>query len=155
MKALVFVLVLLAVSVSAEDRMVNQKVWYDFPLTISGGRSAFTDTIGITSGLNLDGLLGWFVLNPSPVTLRGLGLTDSAYIRLYSVMEAEWHLIVQDSCNSLPCSLRVAYPSSTAGLDTLFKEDLRMIYTVSDTTSDSAFTAEYPLKYVFKLINEN
>lgn len=92
-------------------------------------------------------IVGSFILNASVYTGHGVGLSDSAYIRLKTGLGGRSWTIAQDSAASLPCTLYVAIGGDTTGgsvdPDTLFKENLWLEYTLEDSCSDTNMTVHY------------
>lgn len=160
-KLLLIVLLLLAATAYSDESKSGVQVYNYLNTadtlndTVSGnGKANIVDTSGLVQLFNTSftaqSMMFKIFLEASPITDRGYGLSDSGYIRVYTLFADEWHLLSQDSCNALPCSLRYVIPSSTAGVDTLLKEELRMVLEVSDTTSDTNLTA--PHKVTFRYL---
>lgn len=154
------VLLLLAVTVSADGSKSGVSVYTYINSadtlndTVSGnGKANIVDTSGLiqlyNSNFTTQSMICKIFLEVSGNAKRGYGLSDSGYIRLYTRFQDESHLLTQDSCNALPCSLRYIIPSSTAGVDTLLKEDLLMVVEVSDTTSDTVMTADHKVTFKY------
>jgi len=112
--------------------------------TNATGRCTTATTVGLTTALeHFTAVTGKAIVKPSPTTLRGLGNVDSAYLYVRTSLLGEDYDIASDSCASLPCTL---YWASTDG-DTLFKGDMYIDVVITDSSSDSVFTAWYDIVY--------
>ena len=127
--------------------------------TLNTDSSWLIDTIGVTSFLLPNGYVRAFkarcIVEPSPVVLRGIGLLDTCTLTLKSTFAGQWNTIGTSNRGELPCTLYVNYgPDTTGGgvdLDTLFQEDLLLIFSIGDSTSDSTFAAPYNIKINYLL----
>jgi len=87
-------------------------------------------------------ILSKFILLPSHVTAQGAGLSDSGYLWLYTTFDNQFFLLDSAVRNALPCTL---YYAAKPGTDTLYKEDLTLVYRVTDTASDTTMTLPYKI----------
>ena len=108
-----------------------------------------SQTFAIGSAKGFSALKGRVVLNPSPVTLRGYGLADSGFLRLYSNFAGEQTLIAQDSSAGLPCTLSVRVLPAVG--DTLLGDYLECIVSVYDSLGDTAMAVTHPVHWNFLL----
>ena len=124
-------------------------------------KSRYGDTIALDplflGDRNYAGVYGTFKISASASTAQGVGLSDSAYLFLAAwrtnAGSSEYFLLASDSCNALPCSLRIAHPVQ-AGSDTLLKRGLFFYYELSDTASDTTDAIYLPLHLDYELYEE-
>lgn len=118
--------------------------------------STLQDTLGLERLVYPDrsynALMARIIISPSALTNQGFGLLDSGYIWLYTTLGNKYYLIDSAFRNALPCTLLMSITNSTAGRDTLFKEDLIMVYRITDSVSDTTATADYNIgmSYILK-----
>ena len=92
---------------------------------------------------------GFFILEPpSPGQHGGLDSADSAILTLYTTKALGRKAIARDTCASPPCTLDFIIPYvNIAGSDSVLYHDLEIHLWVSDSTSDTTQTVEFPLRY--------
>lgn len=93
------------------------------------------------------GLTGWIVIGDPTSSLRGLGLSDSAVIRLRTSNGTVDLVVAADSVGSTPCTLIVAVANTG---DTLFKDEFYFEWATFDTTGDTT-THEFSYPISWKL----
>jgi len=111
----------------------------------------YTDTIefGSTVGRmhSADCIYGRFVVgawadtaDTGDGTGDTIGIDDSCTIWLYSVFDDYPYTQLATVVKAdLPCTLTVQIPSDSAGVDTLFKEKLALVWELYDAFADSVF----------------
>jgi len=120
-------------------------------------RSTHTDTIPNIVGLHggqghAGGLYGTIILKASTDTGDGgIGKDDSAIVWLYTVFRdqstnGQYFLLDSAIMSALPGSLHVAIPRDSAGVDTLFKDVISIVYYIGDSTSDTTFWPSYDMQ---------
>lgn len=119
-------------------------------------RSRFTDTIPLIPvlteaiGPRVKGIRYTIIMDSLPDMLgQGMGLSDSSYLQLWAgyLQGGNWKYtaVSKDSAALLPNTLFYAMPTSTAGTDTLFGEQLFLQVRIADTASDTTCTLPIPL----------
>lgn len=120
------------------------------------GRSRFTDTIPLIPvlteavGPRVKGIRYTIIMDSLPDMLgQGMGLSDSSYLQIWAgyLQGGNWKYtaVSKDSAALLPNTLFYAMPTSTAGTDTLFGEQLFLQVRIADTASDTTCTLPIPL----------
>lgn len=110
-----------------------------------------TDMFSMSLPETYRGLYGYIILQASGTTGSGYGASDSAYIRWYTTLKNTWYLIAQDSAASMPCTLAINYPSNhgTVVTDSLWKDQMKIITTIMDSTTDTSMAPVHYLDYYF------
>ncbi len=122
----------------------------DLAVTVAVADSTYvTQTFGIGSTKGFKTAKGKITLNPSPVSLRGYGLADSGFIRVYSNFAGARTLVAQDSSEGLPTTLEVRILEAVG--DTLLGDYLEFDISVYDSTGDTAMTLTHPVHWNFLL----
>lgn len=103
--------------------------------------STHTDTFRIVQ-LNIGpdnatGMIFKAIIKASEDTLRGLGGLDSGFLVLYTVFDGEYFALAGETAATVPCTLWYPLTTSTAGTDTLLKEQLFLEVRISDSASDT------------------
>ncbi len=125
-------------------------------------KSRFGDTVNIIQGagatsspVDWAGLHGTIIIQASPTTTQGIGLSDSVYMFLSAFRSQAGNMVYSqidgDSCAACPCTLRFLHPATTAGTDTLFKDGVVFHYEIADTASDTTAKIKYPRYWDFKI----
>jgi hypothetical protein len=120
-------------------------------------RSGNTDTIKHIVGLHrrdlhAGGLYMTVILKPSADTGDGgIGKDDSAVIWVYTVFDdqsttGQYFLLDSSVSEGLPDTLRISIPRDSAGVDTLFKDWLAIVYRLDDSTTDTTFWPSYDVQ---------
>ncbi|MCK5605649.1 hypothetical protein KAR91_27390 [Candidatus Pacearchaeota archaeon] len=108
--------------------------------------SSTTDTISLNKLTYPEhtyrGMYAKFKILPSAVTTAGLGLVDSGLLRLTSDFIGIHKNLANDSLAALPCSLVIKLPPTLAA-DTIFLENVHLVYTIKDSLTETAITAAY------------
>lgn len=145
MKRLVVILLLVSVSLAwGLGKSYKGSKTITNTVTISGGRSAVTATFAGHSMANYATALVRLIVEPSPNSKRGYGLSDSAYLHVYTTFLNEKMAIGTDSANVLPCTLNVLAVNTD---DTLWKGDIICDFVLTDTTSDTAMQASHRIMW--------
>ncbi len=97
-----------------------------------------------------DAFWGKMVLHASPYTDNGLGLVDTGWIWLYAVAAGDWFLLDSFVQEGLPMTFNTAF----VGNDTLFKEQIKAVVMVSDSTGDTVLSADYRFDHYFMRTGE-
>jgi hypothetical protein len=128
--------------------------------TITNNVSTLTDSAVIQDTFGVSPMIGdptwksvWgeVILAASANSARGYGLTDSGWIWLYTSYGGDFFLVDSGVKEGLPCTLKVAHTSSTAGADTLWKQDLKLVIKVYDSVGDTVMTSDHDVDYHFIL----
>lgn len=111
-------------------------------------------TDGLYPEINYGGIkLRCYVDSVYNVSVQGVGLADSFYIKLLSGFSVstdlgaeawEFRVLANDSFSELPDSLHYAL-TDASGTDTVMGEILRLVYRVSDSASDSTMSVNHRL----------
>ncbi len=108
--------------------------------------SSTTDTIALAHLVYPEhtyrGVYAKFKILPSATTGSGLGLVDSGLLRFDSDFIGIYKNIANDSLAALPCSLLIKLPPTLAA-DTILLENIHLIYTIKDSLTETAVTADY------------
>ena len=96
-------------------------------------------------------VVGSVTLSASANTKRGYGLDDSGWIWLYTTWGCTTLLVDSAVAEGLPMTLSVAHAASTAGADTLWKENMWVAVMLYDSTGDTNMTAAHDVDYKFIL----
>jgi hypothetical protein len=92
------------------------------------------------------GLYAKLIFKASTDTLNGIGASDSVVQYLYTSFDGEFFLLDSSVSEGLPDTLRLSIPADSAGVDTLLKEALWVVYRIKDSTSDTAKGVAYDLE---------
>lgn len=129
---------------------------------IKDARETFTLTTSVQAGWSstttvfplfgmyqegFDALWGRIDVYPSATTLHGLGLADSAFVTLSATTTKGDTLTVvaEQAAEGLPATFYFAMLAN----DTLWKELVTMDITISDSTGDTALSADYKVEWYF------
>jgi hypothetical protein len=114
-------------------------------------RSYRYDTIPICELISDDwfcnSLYGDIFVHAAEDTNRSLGSSDSCRLWLQSrryINDTARYQLLDSAKTLLPCSLHISHPNA-AGLDTLLKDNLILIFQISDSLSDTNFNTVYPV----------
>ena len=111
----------------------------------ANGASSHQDTIPIVNLWRGDkypkGVTADFILRAWADSGRGVGLSDSGYLWLFSAHNVagnlQYLLLAADTTNDLPCTLSYDLTVDSTGSDTTLREQLFLAYRYWDTATDS------------------
>jgi len=102
----------------------------------------------IFNDIRFTGVDGTIILDTIQATTQGINLTDSGYLILYGSRYVRGSLVLDEICRDstadLPCTLSLRYPALDA-YDTLFGEQLWIVYAIMDSASDTTGSFAFSL----------